>query len=127
MPVISRYRPASVWPYEVFVKLVTCVPLAITGIRGGIAALLTMAAMRMRPRMDGSRAHIGAIAGWVLTSFSLVLAMRLGAAADALALTFSAPLYVALLGHWVLGETLKRRDVVALAAAGIEHAAIPAP
>lgn len=95
------------------VKLIHWNPWAVAGVRGAGAALVVLAVIR-RPRLQRTWAQAGGILGWTLTSFTLVLAMQLGTAANAIALMFTAPLYTALLGHWLLGERPSRWDLGAL-------------
>ena len=93
------------------IKLVDWNPLAIAGSRSLIAALFITIIMG-RPRWKHSKVQWAAAIAYALTVLSFVLATRMTTAANAVLLQFTAPVYVALLGVWFLGERATRVDWV---------------
>jgi drug/metabolite transporter (DMT)-like permease len=74
-----------------------------------------------RPRFTFSRAQIGGALGYAGTVVLFVFATRMTTAANAIFLQYTAPVYVALIGRWYLGEHASRIDwlVITVALAGI--------
>ncbi len=96
-----------------FIKSIDWNPLAIAGGRSLVAALFMLVVVG-KPRLTRSRAlWIGAVA-YAATVIGFVLANKLTTSANAILLQFSAPIYVALLGAWLLGERVTRRDWIAI-------------
>jgi drug/metabolite transporter (DMT)-like permease len=83
--------------------------LAVAGGRGLIAALFLLATnrgLRFRPSRD---LFIAAF-GYAACTITFCLATTLTSAANAILLQYTAPVWVALLGAWVLKEPAKRAD-----------------
>ena len=97
-----------------FIKQVQWHPLAISGARSAIAALVLLAFIR-RPRITWSWAQVGAAIAYVGTVTLFVAANKLTTAANAILLQYAAPVYVALLGMWLLKERVTLLDWVAIA------------
>ena len=97
-----------------FIKQVQWHPLAISGARSAIAALVLLAFIR-RPRLTWSWAQVGAAIAYVGTVTLFVAANKLTTAANAILLQYAAPVYVALLGMWLLKERVTLLDWVAIA------------
>lgn len=95
------------------IKLVTWHPVAIAGARSGIAviALLVLAG---RPRPTWSTAQVLGALCYTTTVLLFVIANKLTTAANAILLTFTSPIFAALLGGWFLQERVRGRDWVAL-------------
>ena len=91
------------------IKSVDWNPLAIAGSRSLIAALFITVIMG-RPRWKHSKTQWAAAIAYALTVLGFVLATRMTTAANAVLLQFTAPVYVALLGVWFLGERTTRVD-----------------
>ncbi|MBC8015375.1 MAG: DMT family transporter, partial [Sporomusaceae bacterium] len=93
----------------VLIKLVEWHPMAISGGRSFIAAIVFLVAFRKQSLSFSKPQWIGAIAycGCV-TSF--VIATKMTTAANAILLQYTAPIFVALLGNWFLNEKTTRRD-----------------
>jgi drug/metabolite transporter (DMT)-like permease len=106
----------------VLIKLVTWHPLAIWSVRCAIAgATLQLIA---RPSWRGlTRGEWGAALALAATTGLFILANKLTTAANAILIQYSAPIWVALLGSWFLGERATRLDwitiVVVLAGVGL--------
>jgi DME family drug/metabolite transporter len=102
------------------IKLSSLSGVQIAGLRSGLAAaLLWLCAPGWSPRLDARGLAVGAAYACTLILFSA--ANTLTTAASAIFLQASAPLYVLLLGPWLLGEPSRRSDwaLVGLIAAGL--------
>ena len=85
--------------------------------RSGIAAIALLAALPGARRGWNLRTALVAVA-YAATLILFVLANRLTTSANAIFLQATAPLYVLLLGPLLLGEPIRRADVVYIAAVG---------
>ncbi len=93
----------------VLIKFVDWHPGAIWSARCAIAAVLLYAIRR--PSFDAiSRAEWGAAIALAATTGLFILANKLTTAANAILIQYSAPVWVALLGRWFLGERTSRLD-----------------
>lgn len=104
----------------VLIKLVSWHPLAIWSARSAIAALALYAVRR--PRMTRiSRGEWGAAVALAATTGFFILSNKLTTAANAILIQYSAPVWIALLGAWFLGERATRLDwvTIGLVLAGI--------
>ncbi len=77
--------------------------IAIAGIRSAIAFVFMLTFVRRR-HLTFSKAQIAGAIFYSLTMLIFVAATKLTTAANAIVLQYTAPLYVALLGHWILKE-----------------------
>lgn len=104
----------------VLLKQVDWHPMAKSGARGAIAAVVIFAWMR-RPKLSWSRNQMLGAAAYVGTVSFFVISTDLTSAANAIFLQYTAPTYVALLGAWMLGERTMPRDwlCIVMAVAGI--------
>src|ERR1051325_1799292 len=104
----------------VLIKSIDWPPMAIAGGRSAIAIPVMLLCIG-RPRFTFSPAQIGGAIGYALTVALFVFATRMTTAANAIFLQYTAPIYVALLGRWYLGERALRIDwlVIAVALCGI--------
>lgn len=102
------------------IKSVTWPPLAVAGARGLIAALF-LAATHRGLRFHFSRAQVLGAIGYAACTVSFCVATKLTTAANAILLQYTAPVWVALLGAWFLGERATRLDwiVIAVVLAGM--------
>lgn len=93
----------------VLIKWIDWHPMSIAGGRSIIAAMVIWLAFRKeklsfsRPQLAGAMAYCGCV-------ILFVNATKLTTAANAILLQYTAPIYVALLSGWLLGETVSRRD-----------------
>jgi drug/metabolite transporter (DMT)-like permease len=85
------------------IKSVPIHPLAIAGTRSGIASLIVLLFLG-RPRFTWSIPQIGGALSYAATVTLFVFATKLTTAANAILLEYTAPVYIALLGSWFLGE-----------------------
>ncbi len=121
LPPILLLVAAVLWSLGgVLIKSIDWHPMAIAGGRSAIAIPLILAITGW-PRFTFSRAQIGGAIGYALTVAMFVFATRMTTAANAIFLQYTAPIYVALIGRWYLGERALRIDwlVIAVALAGI--------
>jgi drug/metabolite transporter, DME family len=104
-------------------------------LRSGIAALALLAVVPQVRRRPGGRVLVVA-ACYASTMILFVLANKLTSAASTIYLQSSAPLFVLLLGPWLLGERVRRGDLLSMAAialglgllvTGLEPASATAP
>ena len=104
----------------VLIKSIDWPPMAIAGGRSAIAIPMILLCIG-RPRFTFSRAQIGGALGYAGTVILFVFATRMTTAANAIFLQYTAPIYVALIGRWYLGERASRIDwlVIAVALIGI--------
>lgn len=91
------------------VKLPEWNPLAISGGRSLVALLILLPVARIRlKRITRLTLLSGLFYAATLTTY--VLANRMTTAANTILLQYTAPIYVALLSWWLLGERVRRRD-----------------
>jgi drug/metabolite transporter, DME family len=82
--------------------------------RSGVAVLAVLAMLPGTRRLPNRAVSVVAIA-YAATLVSFVLATKLTTAANAIFLQATAPLYVVVLGPWLLREPVTRRDIAFLA------------
>jgi len=95
------------------IKLVKWNPLAIAGTRSAIAAMV-MSAFRRKMSFSRSFAQLGGAACYAATVILFVAANKWTAAANAILLQYTAPVYVAVLSYWFLRERITKLDLAAL-------------
>lgn len=102
------------------IKGVAWHPLAIWSVRSAIAAAALFAVRRPSLRRI-SRAEWGAACALAATTGLFILSNKLTTAANAILIQYSAPVWIALLGAWFLGEKATRLDwlTIALVLGGI--------
>jgi drug/metabolite transporter (DMT)-like permease len=99
----------------VLIKSVEWNPVAISGARSGIAAIVLLAAVR-NPRFTWSFHQIGGAIAYVGTVSLCAIATKLTTAANAILLQYTSPIWIALLGTAFLGERATWVDWVAITA-----------
>ena len=102
------------------IKSIDLPPIAIAAGRSFIAIPILLACPG-RQRFTFSPAQIGGAIGYAATVALFVFANRMTTAANAIFLQYTAPIYVAIIGRWYLGEKALPIDwwVIAVALAGI--------
>lgn len=95
------------------IKLVNCHPLAISGLRSAIACVFLLLLIR-KPHFSWSLPQIAGAISFSATVITFVLATKLTTAANAILLQYSAPIYVSLLGIWLLKEKVRLLDVITM-------------
>ena len=97
----------------VLIKYIPWPPLALAGGRGLIAAMFL--AVTVRPlRFTWSPVQLGAAFAYAGCTITFVTANKLTTSANAIVLQYTAPVYVALLSAWFLGERTRKADWIAL-------------
>lgn len=99
------------------IKVVDLSPVAIVGARGAVTAFVLWFYLRrpgFTPTFTWSVAQLGAALGIAGAQFFFVLATKQTTAANAVFIQFSAPIYVALLGIWLLKERVNPADWLSL-------------
>ena len=91
------------------IKSVAWNPVAIAGMRSAIAAVL-MFLYKRKFNFTWSKTQIAGAVAYAATVILFVSATKLTTAANAILLQYTAPIYVALLGQWFLGERATRLD-----------------
>jgi len=105
---------AMLWSTSgVFVKALDWQPLSILAGRGLFTSLVFLLYMRRLPR-NISRWTLLAAAGSIVTQFLFVTSTKLTTAANSIFLQYTAPIYVVLLGYWLLHERPTRTDWIAM-------------
>ena len=95
------------------IKSVDAHPLAIAGVRGGIAAIVMLVVLK-KPQINWSLAQVGAALAYSATTILFVSANKTTTAANAILLQFTAPIYVAFLAAWLLKEKTRLYDWLAV-------------
>ncbi len=95
-------------------------PLAVAGGRGLVAALFLILASR-NLRFTFSPVQVIAALAYAGCTVLFVVATKLTAAANAILLQYTAPVWIALFGAWFLGERARRLDwiIIAITLAGM--------
>jgi drug/metabolite transporter (DMT)-like permease len=91
------------------IKAVNWPPLAVAGGRGGIAAVFLLLTNRGL-RFHLSRVQLLGAFGYAACTITFCTATKLTTAANAILLQYTAPVWVALLGAWFIGERATRVD-----------------
>lgn len=105
---------ALLWSFGgLLIKLVSWNPIAISGARSAIAAILIWIILR-RPKFTWSFPQVAGAIAYAVTVLLFVPATKLTTAANAILLQYTAPIYVAVLGVWLLKERLKAFDIVTM-------------
>lgn len=90
--------------------------LAAASGRGLIAALFLLAVSWRSLRFTWSPLQLGAAAAYAACTILFALANKMTTAANAILLQYTAPVWIALLGAWLLGERTTRADWFTIAA-----------
>jgi drug/metabolite transporter (DMT)-like permease len=100
----------------VLFKYVEWPGLAAASGRGLIAAVFLLAVSWRSLRFTWSPLQLGAAAAYAACTILFTLANKLTTAANAILLQYTAPVWIALLGAWLLGERASRADWLTIAA-----------
>ena len=94
----------------VLFKFVDWPPLAAAGTRSLIAALFLLAVRGRSLRFTWSPLQLGTALAYAGCTLLFAVANKLTTAANAILLQYTAPVWIALLGSWLLGERSTRAD-----------------
>ncbi len=97
-------------------KYVEWPALAVAGGRGIIAAGFLILFCGRKLHFTWSPIQVGAALAYAACTILFTLANKMTTAANAILLQFTAPVWVALLGAWLLGEKTRRSDWITIAA-----------
>lgn len=97
----------------VFVKAMDWQPLAILAGRSLFTSLFMLAYLRRFPTKWNRWKVLAAVAS-ILTQFLFVTSTKLTTAANSIFLQYTAPIYVVLLGFWLLHERPSRTDWISM-------------
>jgi drug/metabolite transporter (DMT)-like permease len=95
------------------IKWIPWNPIAIAGMRSAIAAVL-MWLFKRKMNFTWSRYQIGGAIFYAGTVILFVTATKMTSAANAILLQYTAPIYVALLANWFLGEAATKWDWITI-------------
>ena len=97
-------------------KYVEWPALAVAGVRGIIAAVFLTVFCGHKLHFTWTPVQLGAALAYTACTVLFTLANKMTTAANAILLQFTAPVWVALLGAWLLGERTRRSDWFIIAA-----------
>lgn len=100
----------------VLIKSADWPPLAVAGARGLIAGVFLATVNFRSLRFTWSRLQLGAAVAYAGCTILFLVATKLTTAANAILLQYTAPIWIALLGAWLLREPATRTDWVAIVA-----------
>ncbi|HHW23466.1 MAG TPA: EamA family transporter [Clostridiaceae bacterium] len=87
----------------ILIKSINAHSLAIAGVRSAISCVIISLYVR-KPKFTWSFTQLGAAVAYALTVILFVAGTKLTTAANAILLQYTAPVFVALLGAWLLKE-----------------------
>ncbi|KPU43046.1 EamA-like transporter family protein [Oxobacter pfennigii] len=93
----------------VLIKLVNWNPIAISGLRSAIAALVILCVIK-KPKISFSFYQIAGAVAYTSTLILFVTANKMTTAANAILLQYTAPIYVAIFSAWFLKEKITLLD-----------------
>ena len=96
-----------------FIKLVDLSPVAITGARSIAAALVFLVYLK-KPQLYWNRYFIIWVISYAAMMLLYVFSIRLTTAANAIFLEFTAPIYVVILGYYILNERITIFDILSM-------------
>ena len=99
----------------ILIKLVDWNPIAIAGSRSLISSIVVLLYLK-RPVFTWSKAQLGGAVSYASTVILFVSANKLTTSANAILLQFTAPIFVAILGAWLLKEKIRWYDYLAIIA-----------
>lgn len=98
----------------ILVKSINAHPMAISGVRSAIACIIISLYVR-KPKFTWSFTQLGTAVAYAITVILFVASTKLTTAANAILLQYTAPVFVALLGAWLLKEKPKKIDWITIA------------
>ena len=96
-----------------FIKLVDLSPVAITGTRSIAAAFVFLIYLK-KPQLYWNRYFIIGVISYAAMMLLYVFSIRLTTAANAIFLEFTAPIYVVILGYYILNERITIFDILSM-------------
>jgi len=112
--VLQLFGTALCWSLGgLLIKAIAWSPLAVAGSRGLIAAAFLIATCRGL-RFHFSTAQVVGAFAYAGCTITFTAATKLTTAANAILLQYTAPVWIALLGAWILGERATRADWISI-------------
>lgn len=106
---------ATMWSLGgLLIKSINAHPLAISGVRSAISCIIISLYVR-KPKFTWSFTQLGAAVSYASMVILFVVANKLTTAANAILLQYTAPIFVALFGVWLLKEKPKTVDWITIA------------
>ncbi|GAU77279.1 DMT family transporter [Fusibacter sp. 3D3] len=99
----------------VFIKLIPWSPLVIAGLRSIISAGVFFIFLKGKVRKPNQKVILGAIA-YTATLILYVTATKTTTAANAILLQYTAPIWLLLISHFFLKESIRKYDVLSIIA-----------
>src|SRR5690554_5643095 len=96
----------------ILIKTIPWGPMSIAGGRSLVAAVVIILLSRRLPRFSFSLNQICGAFAYAGTVVFFVIATKMTTAANAVLLQYTAPIYTALFGGWLLKEKARRFDLV---------------
>jgi len=97
----------------IILKYIDMSPMAIASSRGVIASIIVWMYLK-KPKFTFSKAQVGGAISYSLMVTGFIVANKLTTAANAVVLQFTAPIFIAILGVWILKERIHWYDWVAI-------------
>ena len=99
----------------ILIKLIDGNPIGIAGSRSLIAFLIMLIYIK-KPKITGSKPQILGASAYALTVICFVIANKMTTSANAILLQFTAPIFVVLLGFFLLKEKIHNYDIISIIA-----------
>ena len=97
----------------IILKYVDMNPMAIASSRGMFSAAIVWIYLK-KPKFTFSKAQVGGAISYSLMVIGFIVANQLTTAANAIILQFTAPIFIAILGVWILKEKIYWYDWLAI-------------
>ncbi|MGM0651315.1 MAG: DMT family transporter [Bacillota bacterium] len=120
--ILFVFISATLWSTNgLFIKLIDLGPLTIVGVRSGIAAIMMLALYNKNLRFNWSFPQLAGALTYSATVILFVSATKMTTAANVVFLHYTAPVFTALLGAWLLKEKVSRYDwaIIAIVLGGM--------
>ena len=98
----------------VLIKMLDLHPIAIAGARSTITMLIFLGLIK-KPKMEWNAYMVVGVLTYTAMVFLFVASTKLTTAANAILLQYTAPIYVAIFGYWLLNEGVDWLDWVSMA------------
>lgn len=114
--IVFVFISAVLWSTNgLFIKLIDLGPLTIVGVRSAIAAVMMIAIFNKNLRFNLSFPQLAGAVAYSATVILFVTATKMTTAANVVFLHYTAPVFTALLGAWLLREKVSRLDWLIMA------------
>lgn len=112
--IMAAIIAAALWSTGgIFIKMIDWNPVAIAGGRSLVAALVLLA-YGGKPKISKSKPQIFGAISYASTVLCFVTANKMTTSANAILLQYTAPIFVAILGFWILKERVHWYDLASI-------------